>query len=76
MVRVLTPKGALLIANLNSFIMSSPGGWIKDLHGRYLHYPVDRYLEEFPEWWSGQVFGSKIGIVLFRDIFGSCSPKV
>jgi SAM-dependent methyltransferase len=49
MVRVLTPKGTLLIANLNSFITSCPEGWIKDQHGRYLHYPVDRYLEEFPE---------------------------
>ena len=55
MVRVLTPKGILLIANLNSFVTSCPSGWIKDQHGRYLHYPVDRYLEEFPEWveWSG-----------------------
>lgn len=55
MVRVLMPKGILLIANLNSFITSCPRGWIKDQDGRYLHYPVDRYLEEFPEWveWSG-----------------------
>jgi SAM-dependent methyltransferase len=55
MVRVLTPKGILLIANLNSFITSCPRGWIKDQHGGYLHYAVDRYLEEFPEWaeWSG-----------------------
>ena len=55
MARVLTPKGILLIANLNSFITSCPRGWIKDQDGRYLHYPVDRYLEEFPEWvaWSG-----------------------
>jgi SAM-dependent methyltransferase len=55
MVRVLKPNGTLLIANLNSFITSCQKGWIKDLDGRYLHYPVDRYLEEFPEWveWSG-----------------------
>jgi len=55
MVRVLKPDGVLLIANLNSFISSCPRGWIKDVDGRYLHYPVDRYLEEFPEWveWSG-----------------------
>jgi SAM-dependent methyltransferase len=55
MVRVLTPEGILLIANLNSFITSRPRGWIKDQHGAYLHYPVDRYLEEFSEWveWSG-----------------------
>lgn len=55
MVRVLKRDGALLIANLNSFIMSSPAGWVEDSDGRYLHYPVDRYLDEFPEWveWSG-----------------------
>jgi SAM-dependent methyltransferase len=54
MARVLVPKGILLIANLNSFITSCPKGWIMDQHGEYLHYPVDRYLEEFPEWieWS------------------------
>jgi ubiquinone/menaquinone biosynthesis C-methylase UbiE len=55
MVRVLKPGGSLLIANLNSFISSSAAGWIRDQEGRYLHYPVDRYSEEFPEWveWSG-----------------------
>jgi SAM-dependent methyltransferase len=55
MVRVLKPDGVLLIANLNSFISSCPRGWIKDADGRYLYYPVDRYLEEFSEWveWSG-----------------------
>jgi SAM-dependent methyltransferase len=54
MARVLAPKGILLIANLNSFITSCPNGWIKDQHGNDLHYAVDRYLEEFPEWveWS------------------------
>jgi SAM-dependent methyltransferase len=54
MARVLKPDGTLLIANLNSFITSTAGGWIKDPDGRHLHYPVDRYLEEFPEWmeWS------------------------
>jgi SAM-dependent methyltransferase len=55
MVRVLRPNGTLLIANLNSFVTSCPNGWVKDDDGRYLHYRVDRYLEEFPEWveWSG-----------------------
>ena len=54
MVRVLKPGGTLLIANLNSFISTS-NGWIKDQDGRYSHYPVDRYAEEFSEWveWSG-----------------------
>jgi len=54
MARVLRPDGTLLIANLNSFITSCSHGWIKNGEGRHLHYPVDRYLEEFPEWveWS------------------------
>src|SRR5215510_298406 len=52
--RVLKPGGILLIANLNSFITSCPTGWIMDSDGRYLHYAVDRYLDEFSEWveWS------------------------
>jgi SAM-dependent methyltransferase len=55
MVRVLKRDGTLLIANVNSFITSSPTGWVRDPDGRYLHYPVDRYLDEFPEWveWAG-----------------------
>ena len=30
-------------------------GWIKDADRRHLHYPVDRYLEEFSFWfeWAG-----------------------
>src|SRR5215471_2343844 len=54
MARVLKPGGILLIANLNSFITSCPTGWIMDSDGRYLHYAVDRYLDEFSEWveWS------------------------
>ncbi|WP_246744928.1 class I SAM-dependent methyltransferase [Methylocystis sp. Sn-Cys] len=55
MTRVLKPGGTLLIANLNSFITSCSSGWITDQDGKCLYYPVDRYLEEFPEWveWSG-----------------------
>lgn len=49
-VRVLEPGGTLLIANLNGFVSSRPHGWIKDADGRDLFYPVDRYLEEFPDW--------------------------
>jgi SAM-dependent methyltransferase len=54
MTRVLKPGGTLLIANINSFVSSS-NGWIKSLDGRYLHYPVDRYLEERATWveWAG-----------------------
>jgi len=55
MARVLRPDGTLLIANLNSFVTTMPMGWIKDRDGCRIHYPVDRYLEEFPAWveWSG-----------------------
>jgi len=55
MVRVLKPGGTLLIANLNSYISTSATGWFRDRDGRYLHYPVDRYSEEFAQWveWSG-----------------------
>jgi ubiquinone/menaquinone biosynthesis C-methylase UbiE len=55
MVRVLQADGTLLIANLNSFVTSCSNGWVKDADGRNLHYRVDRYLEEFPEWveWAG-----------------------
>jgi SAM-dependent methyltransferase len=55
MVRVLKRDGTVLIANVNSFITSSPTGWVRDPDGRYLHYPVDRYLDEFPAWveWAG-----------------------
>jgi hypothetical protein len=43
------------IANINSFISSSPKGWLKDQDGRKLHFPVDRYLEERVSWaeWAG-----------------------
>ena len=52
MARVLRP----LIANLNSFITSClKNGWVKDPNGSFLHYRVDRYLDEFAVWveWSG-----------------------
>lgn len=48
MSRVLEPAGTLLIANLTGFTTACAAqGWIKDQDGRRLHYPVDRYLEEF-----------------------------
>ena len=58
MARVLAPGGILLIANLNSFITSQLSGWIKDEHGNDLHYPVDRYLENFPNGSRGRASGS------------------
>jgi SAM-dependent methyltransferase len=56
MARVLEPGGTLLVANLTSFTSSCAAqGWVRDQEGRRLHYPVDRYLEEFPDWveWAG-----------------------
>jgi SAM-dependent methyltransferase len=56
MTRVLRPGGSLLIANLTGFISACVSeGWVKDADRRFLHYPVDRYLEEFPSWveWAG-----------------------
>lgn len=56
MARVLRPGGSLLIANITSFVSPCVGdGWIKDENGRYLHFRVDRYLDEFPQWveWCG-----------------------
>lgn len=51
MARVLRPGGSLLIANLTSFnTAGSETGWVKDLLGRRLHFPVDHYLEERAVW--------------------------
>jgi len=56
MTRVLKVGGTLLIANLTSFTSACAAqGWVRDEHGRALHFPVDRYLEEFAQWveWRG-----------------------
>jgi len=56
MARVLKPGGSLLMANLTGFTSAcADRGWVKDANGEHLHYPVDRYLDEFPFWfeWSG-----------------------
>ena len=56
MARVLKPGGSLLIANLTGFTSACAAeGWVKDADGRRLHFPVDRYLDEFPFWleWAG-----------------------
>jgi SAM-dependent methyltransferase len=56
MARVLKPGGSLLIANLTGFTSAcAVQGWVRDEAGRRMHYPVDRYLEEFAEWvdWDG-----------------------
>ena len=47
MARVLSPGGALLIANLNSFHTAcADTGWVKDSAGERLYYPIDNYLQE------------------------------
>jgi SAM-dependent methyltransferase len=56
MARVLKPGGSLLIANLTSFTSAcAERGWVEDSNGRSVHFPVDRYLDEFPFWfeWAG-----------------------
>jgi SAM-dependent methyltransferase len=56
MARVLKPGGSMLVANLTGFTSAcADRGWVKDASGQHLHYPVDRYLDEFPFWfeWSG-----------------------
>jgi SAM-dependent methyltransferase len=51
MARVLSPGGALLIANLNGFTTAcADEGWVKDRFGRRLHYPIDNYLRERAMW--------------------------
>lgn len=54
MARVLQPNGTLLVANLTSFITPcADQSWVKNSDGTHRHYPLDRYLDEFPlrlEW--------------------------
>jgi len=53
MTRVLKPGGTLLIANLTGFTSAcGEQGWVKDAEGERLHYPVDRYLDEFSFWFE------------------------
>jgi ubiquinone/menaquinone biosynthesis C-methylase UbiE len=48
MARVVRPNGILLVANPNSFITPCAAqSWVKDEGGKRLHYPVDRFLDEF-----------------------------
>jgi SAM-dependent methyltransferase len=56
MARVLRPGGSLLMANLTGYISACiDRGWVEGDKGKYLYYPVDNYLGEFPLWleWSG-----------------------
>jgi SAM-dependent methyltransferase len=56
MARVRKIGGSLVIANLTGFTSACAAeGWIRDEQGRGVHYPVDRYLDEYPQWvaWDG-----------------------
>ncbi len=47
MARVLAPGGSLLVANLTG--MNTAGtDWVRDDKGEVLHWPIERYLEEYP----------------------------
>jgi SAM-dependent methyltransferase len=53
--RVLRPGGALLIANLNSFVTAAnPEGWRSDADGRRF-FQLDHYADERADWveWAG-----------------------
>jgi len=53
MTRVLKPGGALLIANINSFISAGnpdPLGWQRTADGTPIHFALDRYLDERADW--------------------------
>jgi len=49
MARVLSPGGAVLIANLNSF-NTACNGWVKGDAGEHLYFPIDNYLQERSIW--------------------------
>jgi SAM-dependent methyltransferase len=43
--RILEPGGRLVMGNIASHA-TSPTGWLKDLEGKKLYYPIDHYSEE------------------------------
>jgi hypothetical protein len=55
MARALRPGGTVLIANLASFATAAPGKWMKDAAGNRIHFKLDNYLQERPDWaeWAG-----------------------
>jgi SAM-dependent methyltransferase len=55
--RVLRPGGHLVVANLG-FVTATAlptSGWVRDADRKRLYYAVDRYADEFPQWfeWAG-----------------------
>lgn len=55
MARVLRPGGALLVANLSSFVTAAPGVWERGADGARKHFVLDNYLEQRADWaeWAG-----------------------
>ena len=47
MARVVRPGGRVIFANLQPFVTTAPAGWHRDKKGKKLHFPVDRYAEEW-----------------------------
>ncbi len=45
--RVLKPGGRVVLANLQPFATTSPTGWHRDKKGKKMHFPVDRYPDEY-----------------------------
>lgn len=52
MVRVVKPGGRLLIANLHPIGSANVGGWIRGPHKERISWPVQRYMEEWGDWYS------------------------
>lgn len=46
--RVLKAGGRVVFANLQPFATTSPTGWHRDKKGKKMHFPVDRYPDEYP----------------------------
>lgn len=67
MARVLRHQGRLVVANLSSFVTTSPTGWVKNAAGERLYFPIDNYLEERGDLvaWRG------IQVINFHRPFGA-----
>jgi SAM-dependent methyltransferase len=73
MCRVLKPAGSLLIANLTSFTSACAAqGWVRDEEGQRLHFPVDRYLDEFSfelEWQGIRILNWHRSLAAYMSAF-------
>jgi ubiquinone/menaquinone biosynthesis C-methylase UbiE len=53
--RVLKPGGNIAVGNLAPHADTTPTGWARDAAGKKTHFPIDNYMEEFPQTveWAG-----------------------